>query len=273
MPTVGKFLIVICALFFAGPLFSAGLPSTESDFAINGYEVLMVVHQLLFVFWLGPDIGVYAWGRKVINPELTPDQRLAAGSVMHTIDIMPRVCLSLMLTVGGILTEAVGLEHPTWQLAGIILLGPVWLTIVLVAYIKEGTALGATVNRLDFWLRCALFVGIIASVAYSTSTGRLDAAPWVGSKLLLFAALILFGIIFRLRMRPFFSGLEKLAAEGPSDALNTELAVSHRRGQPFQIAIWICILLAAGLGVFQPGTKDPVADNAIPAVSSPPSSR
>ena len=190
MRTVGKFLIVISALFFAGQLFSAGLPSVESDYAINGYEVLMVVHQLLFVFWLGPDIGVYAWSRKVINPELTPDQRLAAANVMHTIDIMPRVCLSLMLTVGGILTEAVGLEHPLWQLAGIILLGPVWLTIVLVAYIKEGTALGATVNRLDLWLRWALFAGVIVSVAYSTSTGRLDVAPWVGWKLLLFAAVI-----------------------------------------------------------------------------------
>ena len=268
MPTVGKFLIVICALFFAGPLFSAGLPSTESDFAINGYEVLMVVHQLLFVFWLGPDIGVYAWGRKVINPELTPDQRLAAGNVMHTIDIMPRVCLSLMLTVGGVLTEAVGLEHPLWQLAGIILLGPVWLTIVLVAYVREGTALGATVNRLDLWLRWALCFGIIVSVAYSTSTGRLDVAPWVGSKLLLFAALIFFSILFRLRMRPFFSGLKTLAADGPSEALNTELAVSHRRGQPFQFAIWVCILVAAGLGVFQPGTKDAAPVDEIPAVSS-----
>ena len=35
--------------FAAGQLFSAGLPSVESDYTINGYEVLMVVHQLLFV--------------------------------------------------------------------------------------------------------------------------------------------------------------------------------------------------------------------------------
>jgi hypothetical protein len=272
MPTKGKFLVILCSLLFAGPLLAVGLPSVESDYSINGYEVLLVVHQLLFVFWLGPDIGVYAWSRKVINTELTPDQRVAAGDVMHTIDIMPRVCLSLMLTVGGILTEAVGIEHPLWQLGGIILLGPVWLTIVLVAYIKEGTALGATVNRLDLWLRWALFVGIIISVAYSTITGRLDVAPWVGSKLLLFAALIFFGILFRLRMRPFFSGLEALVKDGPSEGLNTQLATSQRRGQPFQFAIWVCILLAAGLGVFQPGpgnTGDDLARENAPAVSAP----
>lgn len=254
MPRIGAFLVILFALLFAGELLSLGLPSVETDYNINGYEVLMVVHQLLFVFWLGPDIGVYAWSRKVINPELTVDQRIAAGNVMHTIDIMPRVCLSLMLTVGGVLTEAVGIEHPPWQLAGIILLGPVWLTIVVVAYLREGAALGALVNRLDLWLRWALVFGIIVSFSYSTSIGRLDEAPWVGSKLLIFAALIFFSIMLRLRMRPFFSGLEKLAAEGPSDSLNTEMAASHKRGQPFVVAIWLCIIIAAGLGVFQPGS-------------------
>ena len=109
-------------------------------------------------------------------------------------------------------------------------------------------------------------------MAYSTITGRLDVAPWVGSKLLLFAALIFFGILFRLRMRPFFSGLEALVKDGPSERLNTQLATSQRRGQPFQFAIWVCILLAAGLGVFQPGpgnTGDDLARENAPAVSAP----
>ena len=267
MPRMGAFLILLVAFLFAGQLLAVGLPSSETDFQISGYEVLLVAHQLLFVFWLGPDIGVYAWSRKVINTGLTADQRLVAGNIMHTIDIMPRVCLSLMLTVGGILTEAVGVTHPPWQLAGIILLGPVWLTIVLIAYLKEGTALGATVNRLDLWLRWVLVFGIIASVGYSMSIDRLDDEPWVASKLLIFAALIFFGIMLRLRLRPFFGGLEKLAAEGPSDSLNVQMATSHGRGQPFIIAIWACIILEGGLGVFQPGSKRVEAE-AMPAVSA-----
>jgi hypothetical protein len=258
MPRIGACLVITFALLFAGRLFGLGIPPVETDSSIDGYEVLLVLHQLLFVFWLGPEIGAYAWSRKVVNSELTPDQRIAAGNVMRTIDIMPRVCLSVMLTVGGILTEAVGIEHPTWQLIGIILLGPVWLTIVLVAYAKDGTEMGATVNRLDLWLRWVLVFGILASVTYSTVTGRLDEAPWVGSKLILFSALIFFSIMLRMRMRPFFDGLDKLAADGPSEALNTEMASSHKRGQPFVMAIWACILIAAGLGVFQPGPEKEV---------------
>jgi hypothetical protein len=255
MSRISAILVLLSGTAFAGQLFAAGLPPTETDSVISGYEVLLVLHQLLFVFWLGPDIGVYAWSRKVINPGLSADQRLASASVMHAIDLMPRVCLSLMLTVGGILTEVYGIEHPLWQWAGIILLGPVWLTIVLVAYFREGTALGATVNRFDLWLRWVLVAGIIVSVAYSTSIGRLAEEPWIGSKLILFSALIFFGIMVRLRLRPFFAGLGKLATEGPSEAGDLEMAAGHRRAQPFVIAIWVCILIEAGLGVFQPGSK------------------
>ena len=35
---------------------------------MNGYEVVLFLHQLLFVYWLGPDIGVYIWSRKAANP-------------------------------------------------------------------------------------------------------------------------------------------------------------------------------------------------------------
>jgi hypothetical protein len=255
MPRIGTVLISLCLLVVAGPLLAAGLPPTATDSAISGYEILLVLHLLLFVFWLGPDIGVFAWSRKVINPGLSDDQRLAAASVMHTIDLMPRVCLSLMLTVGGILTEGYGIEHPPWQWAGIILLGPVWLTLVLIAYFREGTHLGATVNRFDLWLRWTLVIGIIGSVLYSTSIGRLNQEPWIASKLLLFSALIFFGIMVRLRLRPFFTGLEKLSAEGSSESTNALMASAQRRAQPFIIAIWVCIALEAGLGVFQPGSK------------------
>jgi hypothetical protein len=225
--------------------------------ALTGHEIVLFLHQLLFVYWLGPDIGVFVWSRKVVNAELTADQRLAAGKIITSIDFIPRVCISLMLTVGGILTESVGLEHPLWQMAGIILLGPVWLSMVLVIYIRRGTALGASVAKLDFWFRWALILAVVASVVYSFSTGRLDEAPWVGGKLLLFAAVVLFGLIMRMRLRPFTDGLARLAVDGPSEQLNGAMATSLSRATPFMIAIWIGLLWAALLGVVKPGSPEP----------------
>lgn len=264
MPRLILILVTGIAMLFLGPLYAESLATEPS---ITGYEVVLFFHQLLFVYWLGPDIGVYIWSRKVVNPELTPDQRITAGKMLRHIDFIPRVCIALMLTVGGILTEAVGLEHPAWQMAGIILLGPCWLIMVLITYFKEGTALGDTVAKLDFWFRWGLIAAVVASTAWSFGTGRLAEAPWVGGKLMLFAAVILFGQIMRLRLRPFMAGLDRLAAEGASDAVNKEMAGSLARATPFMIAIWIGLLGAALLGVVQPGS--PEAEVTASAVAAP----
>jgi len=253
-------MIIVAVLsvvaLFIGQLHAQTIVSEPS---LTGYEVLLFLHQLLFVYWLGPDIGVFIWSRKVVNAELTTDQRLAAGKIITVIDLVPRLCISLMLTVGGILSEAVGLEHPLWQMVGIVLLGPVWLIMVLVIYMQKGTALGETVAKLDFWFRWALILAVIVSVAYAFSTGRLVDAPWVGGKLLLFAAVILFGLMMRIRLRPFTDGLDKLATDGPSEQINSAMTTSLSRATPFMVAVWIGLLWAALLGVVKPGSPDEAA--------------
>jgi hypothetical protein len=256
-------LISGIAIVFLGPLYAQSLADEP---AMTGYEIVLFLHQLLFVYWLGPDIGVYIWSRKIVNPELTPEQRVTAGKMIRQIDLIPRVCIALMLTVGGILTEAVGLDHPAWQMAGIILLGPFWLTLVLVAFFREGTALGNTVAKLDFWFRWALIAAVIASTAWSFSTGRLAEAPWVGGKLMIFAAVVLFGQIMRLRLRPFMEGLDKLASGDASDAVNQAMASSFARATPFMIAIWVGLLWAALLGVVQPGSPEADVSASVAAV-------
>ena len=140
--------------------------STESDYIVTGYEVALVLHELLLVFWLGPDIGIFIWSTKVANEQLPDEIRITAAGMMRTIDIFPRVCVSLMLTVGGILTEVVGLEHAWWQWVAIIVLGPVWLTLVLIAYFRAGSSVGELVTKLDKYLRGIVIVAVPLSVAY-----------------------------------------------------------------------------------------------------------
>lgn len=228
---------------------------------ITSYELLQYLHIFLFVFWLGPDFAVYAWSRKVVETAASPEQRLVAGQMMTSVDFIPRVMISLMLTVGGLLSGYVGLTHPWWQMAGIILLGPVWLVLVLVGIWRDGTAFGETAERLEGWLRWLLIVAVPLSVAYSTVTGRLALAPYVGAKLLLFAAVLLFGKLLRARLAPLRAGLKELAASGPSTTLDETLRVSVARSRPYTVAIWAALLTAALMGVMKPGApaEDPDA--------------
>lgn len=227
---------------------------------VTGYELLQFLHVFLFVFWLGPDVAVYVWSRKTVEAGASPEQRIVAGQMMTLVDFIPRAAISLMLTVGGLLSEYVGLEHPWWQMAGIILLGPVWLLLVLAGIFRDRTPFGATAQRLESALRWVLIIAVPLSVAYSTVTGRLAIAPYVGAKLLLFAAILLFGHLLRARLAPLRQGLADLAANGPSPAVDGAMRAGLASSRPYTVAIWLALLAAAFMGVLKPG---------VPAGGSP----
>jgi hypothetical protein len=226
--------------------------SVESDGSITGYEVVLVLHQLLFVFWLGPDLGRYIWSTRAANPQLSPTTRITAGELINKIELFPKVCISLMLTVGGILTEAVGLTHPWWQMAGIVLLGPVWLSMVIVGHFRATTNLGKLINDTDVWFRLFMAAAVLVSVSYSWSIGRLETTPWVTGKLVLFAAIMLFGMMVRIRLRPFDAALVTMAGSGPTEASDTSMSKSLASARPYIFGIWIALAAAAWLGVAQP---------------------
>jgi len=227
------------------------------------HNFVLFLHELLLVYWLGPDVAVFIWSQRVVNPELTPEARITAARMMAVIDLVPRACLALFLTVAGILTETYGIEHPWWQMAGIVLLGPVWLFLVLAAWLRDGTGFGRTMEKLDVWLRMLLVLGIPASVAYASATERLQDTPWIAGKLMILAAVILFGLIMRLRFQGFFAGAASLVADGPSADVDRRMSASLRRARPFWLAIWLLLLAAALMGVVKPGDVESVPAAAV----------
>lgn len=259
MQRVTFIAIMFATLFVFGVSFADTIGAGEASRGF-AHNFVLFVHQLLLVYWIGPDIAVFIWSRSAVNPQLGPEQRVTAGRMMTVIDLVPRVCLALFLTVAGILSETYGITHPWWQMAGIVLLGPVWLFIVLGAWMKQGTDFGRTLAKLDIWVRTALVVGIPVSVIYSTMTGRLEDTPWITGKLMILAAIILFGVIMRVRLQGFFDGVDQLEADGPSPETDQQMATSLKRARPFVHAIWLFLLWAALLGVVKPGdTEPPVA--------------
>ena len=108
---------------------------------MSGHDVALLIHLLLFVYWLGGDIGVFYSSGLSVNRSLSREARQMAGKIMINLDLIPRLCLSLMLTVGGVLTEYYGIDHPTWQWFGIILLGPVWFCALVYMHFNEGSDL------------------------------------------------------------------------------------------------------------------------------------
>ena len=73
---------------------------------MSGHDIALLIHLLLFVYWLGGDIGVFYSSGLSVNRSLSREARQMAGKIMINLDLIPRLCLSLMLTVGGVFHRA-----------------------------------------------------------------------------------------------------------------------------------------------------------------------
>ena len=194
---------------------------------------MLLIHIILFCYWLGGDIGVFY-------------------SSNFVVDLIPKICMSLMLTVGGILTHYNGIDHPLWQWIGILILGPIWLTMVLIQHFKHQASFIPTLTKIDFYFRCLMVAGIVLSCLFSLSTGRLDEIPWVTAKLLGFAFLIFCGLMIRVNLKNFSSSYVKIAQNNYNDADNQAMALSLKSVKPWVVTIWVVLVIEAALGIVKP---------------------
>jgi hypothetical protein len=108
-------------------------------------------------------------------------------------------------------------------------------------------------------------VAVPLSVAWSWTTGRLDPAPYVAIKLLIFAGLMLAGFVLRRHWRRFHEALAALSGSTAQDReFERELLTAQRRTQPLVVGIWIGLAIAALVGVTKPGARDV----AVPAAAA-----
>jgi hypothetical protein len=217
------------------------------------YATVKFVHILLFVYWLGGDAGVFYSSTFVINEKLSRDARLTAFKIFINLDMLPRYCMALMLTVGGILAEFVGYEHPLWQTIAIVALGPIWVWVVHMVHAKEGTDFGRMLAKGDYWFRFLMIFGLLGSVIYHWITGPLQPFPWLAAKLAIFAFLIFSGFMIRRKLPPFIEGFRTLASKGATPDSDRLMHDGIMACRPYVWAIWIGVALSAWLGIWKPG--------------------
>ncbi len=225
----------------------------EPHTLLFAHAAFKFLHVLLFVYWLGGDAGVFYSSGFVVNPKLTKEQRLTAFKIFVNLDMLPRYCLALMLTVGGILAEFVGYQHETWMLWGLVLLGPVWVWVVHTIHVKEGTEFGKTLATIDKRFRVFMIFAIITSVIYHWYTGLLKPYPWMAAKLLIFAFLIFCGFMIRVKIPPFIEGFRTLASSGATPESDQKMIAGMSACRPYVLAIWAGVAISAFLGIWKPG--------------------
>jgi hypothetical protein len=224
------------------------------DRLMDWTSLLVFIHVLCLVFWLGTDIGVFVLGKFAQNPIYTTDQRLLLLKVALILDMFPRVCMVLMVPTGFQLATNIGAISPaSFVTAGVWLSSGLWLAIVLTGLLKSETPIGVRAKSFEKWIHYLLIpLGAWAGLV-SLVTGAPISMRWLAVKVLLYVLIVVFALLLEHVFQPAAAAFMKLAQEGSSTELEHRIRKGMDKTYVWVLAIYAAVIFAAYFGVSQPG--------------------
>lgn len=221
--------------------------------ALDPHTVLLFVHVLLFVYWLGPDWGVYVTTHYICKPGLPIEERRRFLAAMLRIDLVPRSCLILLFPVGLTLADGLGMNPvggvwliPVW----IFFL--VWLGLSWAVYLNKGPAGGNTFRRIDNGIRWVFGPLLVITGAASLFMDIGFGSNWLGLKIMLFGVLILLGLWLRSFVGDLVLGFQRLGAEGSTPEVEAIFSNMLSGSKKVVYLFWGTTVVLAFLGVTKP---------------------
>jgi hypothetical protein len=212
--------------------------------------ILTLLHVLVFVYWLGGDLGAFYASHFLTADNVTADKRMLAARIVGDVDMAPRTALLLALPTGLALASATGI---------ISISSSILYPTIVVFVLWTGLAWWRHLNHakpqefarlIDLGLRWLSIAGLIG-VSIASLAGQLDWPLFLALKCLLLALAIAIGLTIRVVLKPLGTALMQVAgdqSEAGVQALKTILG----RARPLVMAIWACLITAAFLGLAKP---------------------
>lgn len=219
------------------------------------YSALVYAHLLLFVLWLGADVGVFVLGQHFRKRERwSLDQRIALLTLLVEIDMVPRSAWALMVPLSLSVVDGGGWwDVPTWLLAGAWMVGLVWLALVWDSHIHDQTPRAARNRRIESWLRWLIGGFYLWLGAQSLLLGAPLAPDWLATKALLFGLIFVAAIMIDVTFKPVGAQLAAVLAEGSNDSTEIPLRRTMDRTRIWVWAVYLLLLVTAFLGNVKPG--------------------
>jgi len=221
---------------------------------IGDYELLRWLHVAVMGYWLGSDMVVNAVTHYFKNArELSVTERGRLWDFLLLIDQHPRNALILSIPLGFSLAAERGFL-PLSRLALLVVwlasLG--WFVYIWILHWRRDTAAYALLSRVDLGLRWALAVALLVLGGASLRRGGLVGPPWLGLKLVLFAGVILCGLVIRRYIAAVVRVLPELRARGSTPAVEARISHALDRGTYTLWVLWILLVAIGYLGVAKP---------------------
>lgn len=154
---------------------------------MDEYLLWGYVHILLFVFWLGADVGVFLSAVRAKNSELSFETRAALMKLGMTVDLFPRTCFALILPVGLHMTADLALYPvPGWMIITSWIIAAVWIWAFITGFRNEGSPLAIKLGIAQLIFQAIMGALIVGIAVMSLVTGGPLPDTWFAVKILLF---------------------------------------------------------------------------------------
>lgn len=220
---------------------------------MDWHEVLIFVHIMLLVFWLGTDIGVFVLGKFAQNPVYTVEQRLLLLKVGLILDMFPRVCMVLMVPTGYQMAVNLGAIDPgQYVTEGVWAFSLFWLGVVLTALARHDQPVGVKAKKGEK-LILYILLAILGSVGLaSLINGAPIVVPWLAAKVVMYALIVVFVLALEKVFVPAVAGFARLESEGSGPELEQQIRGGMDRTYVWVLAIYTMVVASAYFGVLQP---------------------
>lgn len=222
--------------------------------SIGTYDVLVLLHILMFAYWLGADVAVLYAAKYGADPGLSLETRQTIGNIMAFVDMFPRLSVPLIGASGvtmAFLSGALRLHEAWIWLAWLAAL--VWISSNLFIYMnrKDPTRVRSMLTFDALW-RTALLL-VIAGVAVASFFGvGIASSRSIAAKLLIYSMAIALSLVLRLLFRPYRPALNRIAAGGDSATESAVMNKALTRARPAVFAIWFLTVVEAAIGLWKP---------------------
>ena len=237
--------LVRCMLFsdrITGASFAEISPKLMRDnFYFSLYQLLVFIHLLLLVLWLGADVGVFMLGQQFRKRDKYDlPQRMILLQLLVNLDMVPRTAWALMVPITISMVDVGDYwALPTWGVTLSWVVGGFWLWLVWDAHLHDQTPRAARDRKIEFVLKIGLTLfylslGMVAMKAVMFG--------------LIFAAAIMIDVVFK----PLGPQLMKLLREGSSDETEIPLLRTMNRTRRWVWVVYALLVATAFLGNVKP---------------------
>ncbi len=218
------------------------------------YQFLVFIHLLLFVLWLGADVGVFMLGQEFRQRhKYDLEKRLVLLQLLVNLDMVPRTAWALMVPISITMVYSGGYwDLPVWAVGLTWLVGAFWLALVWDAHMHDQTPRAARDRKIEFALKIGLTAFYLVLGAVSLATGEPLMMTWLAIKALMFGLIFAAAIMIDVAFKPVGPRLMKLIEEGSSDETEIPLLKTMNRSRFWVWVVYALLLATAFLGNVKP---------------------